>query len=182
MFKRVWCGLSGAPGAMQDFIGSLFRNEEDVQVFMDDISGGATTWSLFVELLDRVLSKVEESQVVLKPSKTFVGYTTVRCLGFLVSKGGIAVDPARVEALINMPDPTNIKELRSYIGAMLFYFRHVEGWALLMAPLNALTKKGVPWEWTEKHHDVLVDLKHRLTTAPLLASPTTPGQLIMTCD
>ena len=93
-------------------------------------------------------------------------------LGHVISKDGIAVDPKKVEAVVNWRQPTNVTEVRSFLGLAGYYRRFVEGFAKIATPLTRLTQKGVKYEWSDDCERSFQELKHRLTTAPILATPS----------
>ena len=92
-------------------------------------------------------------------------------MGHVVSKEGITVDPAKIEAVSKWPAPKNVTEIRSFLGLAGYYRRFVEGFARIAAPLTALTKKGKKYEWTTKCEEHFQELKHKLTSAPILTIP-----------
>ena len=67
----------------------------------------------------------------------------VKFLGHVVSKEGISVDPAKVEAILNWERPKNVCEIHSFLGLAGYYRRFVEGFGSLAAPMTQLTKKEV---------------------------------------
>jgi len=54
----------------------------------------------------------------------------VQFLGHIVTKEGMSVDPAKVEATVNWPRPTNVFEMRSFLGMASYYRRFLEGLAI----------------------------------------------------
>jgi hypothetical protein len=73
--------------------------------------------------------------------------TIIDFLGHQVSADGLAVDPGRAAALQDWPEPTNLHELRSCLGTFNFWRQYIRGYANIVTPLTALTKKGVRWRW-----------------------------------
>jgi hypothetical protein len=68
----------------------------------------------------------------------------------LLDKGyGIEVDQAKVEAIQGWPVPKTITQVRSFLGLAGFYRRFVKDFSTIAAPLNELTKKGVPFVWSK---------------------------------
>jgi len=65
-------------------------------------------------------------------------------LGHIMScEGGVSVDPAKIEAIKDWPQPTNVKKIQSFLGLVGYYQRFVEGFSKLVLPLTILTRKGV---------------------------------------
>jgi hypothetical protein len=71
----------------------------------------------------------------------------VAFLGYVVTEHGIKVDPAKIEAIENWPQPKTITQVRGFLGIAGFYRRFVKDFGSIVAPLNELTKKDVPFVW-----------------------------------
>jgi hypothetical protein len=65
--------------------------------------------------------------------------------GFVVTPQGIEVDHVKVEAIHGWPIPKNLSQVRSFLGLAGFYRRFVKDFSTVAAPLNELTKMGVPF-------------------------------------
>ena len=88
-----------------------------------------------------------------------------------MSAGGISVDPAKVEAVMDWKPPTNVFEIRSFLGLAGYYRRFVENFSRIAAPMTELTRKGVKFVWSERCERAFQELKGRLTSAPILVFP-----------
>ncbi|WVZ50684.1 LOW QUALITY PROTEIN: hypothetical protein U9M48_001916 [Paspalum notatum var. saurae] len=64
------------------------------------------------------------------------------------------------------PRPTNVSEVRGFIGLAGFYRRFIGGFAKIAKPMTALRKKGARFEWTEAREKSFQELKAKLTSAP----------------
>jgi hypothetical protein len=95
----------------------------------------------------------------------------VSFLGYVVTPQGIEVDQAKVEAIQGWPVPKTITQVRSFLGPARFYRCFVKDFSTIAAPLNALTKKGVPFSWGTTQENAFTMLKDKLTHAPLLQLP-----------
>ena len=84
---------------------------------------------------------------------------------------GVSPDPAKVRVVQDFPTPTKLKELRSFLGLANYYRRFIKGFSNIAAPLNALTRKGVKFCWTQSCADAFDKLKRALVSAPILAYP-----------
>ena len=67
-------------------------------------------------------------------------------LGHVISKDGIIVDLNKIEAVVNWDRPTNVSEVRNFLGLAGYYRRFVEGFSRIAAPLTQLTRKNVKFE------------------------------------
>ncbi|KAJ8751464.1 hypothetical protein K2173_016678 [Erythroxylum novogranatense] len=100
----------------------------------------------------------------------------------MVSGEGIQVDPHKIEAVMSWEAPRTVPELRSFLGLAGYYRRFVEGFSLISAPLTKLLRKNVPFRWTEECQKSFEELKHRLTTAPVLGIPSRTGGFVVYSD
>ena len=69
-------------------------------------------------------------------------------LGHRIDKEGISALPRKVKAIANAPHPTNVQELRSFLGLINYYGKFIQDLATLLYPLNQLLQPNKKWEWT----------------------------------
>lgn len=89
-------------------------------------------------------------------------------LGHVVSAHGIGPDPTKADRIINYPVPTDATDVRRYLGLASYYRRFVPRFASVAAPMHALTKKNVPFQWTADCKSSFNQLKSALSTPPVL--------------
>ena len=106
----------------------------------------------------------------------------VSFLGHVVSNGGIAVDPSKVKDVLNWKPPTDVGEIRSFLGLARYYRRYIEGLSKLAKPMTALLEKNAKFVWFEKCQANFEELKKRLTTAPVLVLPDLNKSFSIYCD
>ena len=94
-------------------------------------------------------------------------------LGFMVSQRGIEANPDKIQAILNMEPPKNIKEVQSLTRRVATLNRFVSKAIDKCLPFFKVLKKA--FEWTDKCQKALQDLKVYLTIAPLL-SPSIPSE------
>jgi hypothetical protein len=80
------------------------------------------------------------------------------------------------------PIPTNLSQVRSFLGLAGFYRRVVKDFSTIVAPLNELIKKGVPFSWGTRQENAFNMLKDKLTHAPLLQLPDFNKTFELECD
>src|SRR4030042_643278 len=134
------------------------------------------------EHLRIVLQTLREKRLYAKMSKCEFWLEEVSFLGHVISKGGIAVDPAKVEAVLNWETPKSVFEVRSFLGLAGYYQRFIEGFSKLALPLTQLTRKGQVFVWDAKCEASCQELKRRLTLAPVLVLPNASESFVVYCD
>ena len=167
-------GLTNAPAAFMDLMNRIFKPYLDqfVVVFIDDILVYSKSSQEHEEHLRVVLQILREKKLYAKLSKCEFWLDSISFLGHVISKEGVSVDPMKVEAVVGWCRPTNVTEVRSFLGLAGYYRRFVEGFSRIAMPLSRLTQKQVKFEWTDDCEQSFQELKKRLVTAPVLAIPS----------
>jgi hypothetical protein len=106
----------------------------------------------------------------------------VKFLGHVISRHGIAVDPAKTEAVLDWLPPTSVTEIRSFLGLAGYYRKFIQNFSSIAAPLTQLTKKGVPFVWSPQCQEAFLLLKQKLTSAPVLAIPCSDRCFVVYTD
>ena len=100
----------------------------------------------------------------------------------MISAEGVYVDPQKIEAIVNWKPPTNVTEIRSFLGLARYYRKFVEGFLKLAAPLTKLTRKEEKFVWSEACQQSFDELKWKLTSAPVLTLPSGQDGYTVYCD
>ena len=103
-------------------------------------------------------------------------------LGHVISSGGIAVDPSKIDAVLQWETPKSATEIRSFLGLAGYYRRFIEGFSKLSLPLTQLTRKGQAYVWDVACEESFVELKKKLTNAPVLVLPNPNESFVVYCD
>ena len=98
--------------------------------------------------IQQVLDKLKGADLQLKPTRCSFVREGVDYLGHVSTSEGLSPNPARIKAVQAFPVPTDIKELRQILGLASYYRRFVPAFARVAAPLHALVRKSVAFEWT----------------------------------
>jgi hypothetical protein len=166
-------GLTNAPGVFMSLMNGVFHEYLDkfIQVFIDDILIYSHTMEEHEEHLRLVLQCLREHKLYGKLSKCSFYQSKIHYLGHVISGEGIAMDPAKVEAIMEWPAPMNVTEVHSFMGLAGYYRRFVEGFSKIANPITELQKKNKKFVWTEKCTEAFRRLKELLTTTPILKVP-----------
>ncbi|XP_016185224.1 uncharacterized protein LOC107626845 [Arachis ipaensis] len=129
-----------------------------------------------------VLQILKEKRLYAKLSKCEFWVKEVKFQGHVVSNGGIGVDPAKTEAALEWEQPKTVIEIRSFLRLAGYYQKFIKRFSQLALPLTQLTRKEVPFVWTDECEESFKTLKERLTTAPVLILPDPEGPFEVFCD
>ena len=167
-------GLTNAPAAFMDLMNRVFKNflDQFVIVFIDDILVYSRSKEEHEEHLRIVLQTLRKNRLYAKFKKCEFWLEQVAFLGHVISKKGISVDPGKIEAVSDWPRPTNVHEVRSFLGLAGYYRRFVEGFSKIASSLTMLTRKNVKFQWSDACEKSFQELKGRLVTAPVLTIPS----------
>ena len=177
-------GLTNAPAAFMDMMNRIYRPYLDqfVVVFVDDIMIYSWGRAEHEQHLQLALQVLRENQLYAKLEKCDFLLQEIQFLGHMVSKEGISVDPAKVEAVMRWERPKSVFEIRSFLGLAGYYRRFIKNFSRIACPMTRLTRKGVSFDWNDKCEESFQELKKRLTTAPVLITPMSGEKYTVFCD
>ena len=136
-------GLTNAPAYFMNLMNKIFMKYLDkfVVVFIDDILIYSKTEEEHAEHLRLVLETLREHQLYAKFSKCEFWLREVGFLGHVLSEGGISVDPAKIQSIMDWTAPTTQTEVRGFLGLAGYYRKFVEGFSSIARPMTQLLKK-----------------------------------------
>lgn len=166
-------GLMNAPSVFQRFMNEIFHDLLDITVivYLDDILIFADTDEQLLKATKEVLRRCQKNELYCKPEKCEFNVSKTEFLGFVVSEDGVAMDTTKLEAVIQWPAPSSVKQVQTFLGFANFYRRFINGYSKICRPINDLLKKTTEFQWGKPQQEALEELKRRFTTAPLLAWP-----------
>ena len=141
-FNRLPYGANPCVGLFQRAMENVLKGVPGVYVFLDDILVTGKDETEHLSNLKTVLSKLEENGLHLQKGKCQFLLDNVEYLGFKVSVEGIHPTESKIEAIRQARCPTNVSELRSFVGLFNYYSRFQPNLAHHMAPLYVLMKRG----------------------------------------
>jgi hypothetical protein len=89
-----------------------------------------------------ILNKLRTQELYAKFSKCGFWLQEVAFLGHIITANGVKVDPDKVKAVSKWKQPTNVMEIRSFLGLAGYYRRFIEGFSKIARPMTSLAQKG----------------------------------------
>ena len=177
-------GLTNAPATFSTLMQKIFHPylDEFVVVFLDDILIFSKNEKDHAIHLSKALEILRENKLYAKQEKCKFFQTTIDFLGHVITPEGIAVEPAKVEAIENWPSCKTVEDIRSFLGLCGFHRRFVEHFARKALPLTNLTKKANKWKWENEEQEAMDLIKYSLTHAPILLTPDPTRSYTIACD
>ena len=138
---------------------------------MDDFSIFGDTYDECLNILDNVLQRCIDTNLVLNWEKCHFMVQEGIVLGHRVSRKGLEVDKAKIDVIEKLPPPTAIKGVRSFLGHAGFYRRFIKDFSKIAKPLCTLLEADVVFNFDEKCLAAFETLKSRLISAPIIVVP-----------
>jgi len=140
-------------------------------VYLDDLTVFFKSDQQHLDHLRQVFLKCRKYVISLNPKKSLFGLEEGKLLGHIISKEGIIINPTRIEAILQIPHPRNVKELQAFLGKINFLRRFISNLAELIRLLNNMFKNDSKIKWTVESKQAFEEIKMALTRTPILSSP-----------
>nr|XP_009792388.1 PREDICTED: uncharacterized protein LOC104239453 [Nicotiana sylvestris] len=184
--KGIYCykvmpfGLKNVGATYQRAMQNIFDDilHKNVECYVDDLVVKSRKRGDHLQDLRMVFERLRRYQLRMNPLKCAFGVTSGKFLGFIVRHRGIDIDQAKVDAILKMPEPKNIHELKSLQGKLAYLRRFISNLAGKCQPFSRLMKKGIPFEWDQACSNAFQSIKSYLMKPPVLAAPI-PGKLLI---
>lgn len=183
-FKRLPFGLVNAAATLNRLLRMVLKDVSESDNYMDDIITGSEAWDNHLKSLREVLNRLRTAKLTVRPSKFFVGYSRLDCLGHNMGNGQIQPEEDKVRKIEEAPRPITKKQLQSFMGTVGFYNKYISNFSTVAAPLTDLLRKRQPntLKWSEAHELAFQTLKSALTKFPILRLPDFSRPFIIRTD
>lgn len=129
-----------------------------------------------------MFERLELFKLRINRKKSVFACAEVRYLGHKITPNGIETDPSKIAAISDLPEPRNIKHLKSFIQTCACYRKFVPQFSNVARPLTDLLKKNAPWQCGEEQRISFHKLKELLTSAPILKQADKSRPYILNTD
>lgn len=117
-----------------------------------------------------------------KLSKSTFHTTSIDYMGVILEKGVTHMNLVKVAGIRDWPMPKCVKDIHLFQGFCKFYWPFIAGFMMLALPLNELTKKNTPFVWTKACQEAFDNLRHQVTSNPVLTHPDLTKQFKLKVD
>ena len=165
----------------QRIIESILQGIPNVSLYLDDILITGKSDEEHLRNLEEVLSRLEKAGIRLKRSKCAFMLQSVEYLGHSISEKGLQPTGKKVKAIQSAPAPTDLTQLKSFLGLINYYCKFMPNIADTLSPLYRLLQKRVQWKWGKEQQKAFETAKSQLTTDRILAHYDPSKPIIMAC-
>ena len=155
-FLRMPFGMKNSGATLVHGMRKILQDIDKVECYNDDLIVYTKDWATHLQVLDKLLEKLRQAGLVIRPSKCVFGSKSVEFLGHSIGENCISINEENLEKIRSAKRPTTKKEVRSFLSLANYYRDHMPSFAAIAAPLSDLTKKGLPesvrWKMLRKRH------------------------------
>ena len=168
-FLRMPFGISSVSEITQKRNDETFDDIQGVHVIADDLIIATRDDQEPDNILHSVLSRARDKGVEFNSEKVQLKIGQVEYMGNLVSSDGLKPDPKKIEAIMNMPKPTDANSLQRLLCLIKYLPQYIPNESAITEPLRELLKKDAEWDWQPEHDKAIEGLKAVFTSNPALA-------------
>jgi len=183
-FKYMPFGLCNAPATFQRLLDVVLGRLKwtIALVYLDDIVVYSRTFEEHLFNLAQVFDALRQAGLKLKPSKCTFADNKLLFLGHIISRDGVSVNPEKVKAVRNFPQPKCRRDVLSLVALCSYYRRFICNFAKIAKPLHKLTEKVEKFIWNEEANAAFEKLKDCLCSSEVLAYPDDDAPTEIHCD
>ena len=181
----MFFGLTNSPATFQMMMNDLLRDlvvEEKVAVFINDVMVATEAEEGHDEIVEEVLRRLEENDLLVKPEKCVWKIREVGFLGVIIGEDRIRMEKEKVQGVIEWLVPRSVKDVQKFLGLANYYRWFVKDFAKIAKPLYKITRKENKWSWGERQQKTFEELKERFTTEPVLVTPDLDKEMRVEVD
>ena len=178
-FNKLPFGICSAPEVFQNRMSKVLQGLEGVVCQIDDILVYGKDAEDHDVCLQAVLKHLQEAKVTLNTEKCVFNQDSVKFLGHVVDKNGIAADPEKVRAIVEMKEPTCVADLRRFLGMVNYLGKFSPHLTDIAQPLHELLSKKTAWYWGENQRKAFSNIKKELSRPTILGwyDPKAPTKI-----
>ena len=183
-FNVMPFGLTNATATFQRFMDLVLAGLKwnSLLVYLDDVCIFGKTFGEHLKNLEDTFKRLRAYNLKLNPSKCNILKREFLYLGHIITAKGIRADPSKISAVVNMPAPKNVKQLRAFLGKCNYYRKFIKDYSKQLSPLYELIKESSPWDWNSVAEETFELAKRLLSSTPVLIFPDYEEPFIVQTD
>ena len=163
-------GLTNSPAEFQRAINRCCAGLPVVP-YLDDILIADSEFEHHISTIRSLFERLKEWQFRLSIDKCEFVQDSIVYLGHVITCNGIKTNPRLIQKLQDIPEPTCVSDIRTFLGIVGYYRRFIENFSTKASPLTQLLKKDVKFVWTDECQNAFETLKNLLIADPVLQFP-----------
>ncbi|XP_041473613.1 uncharacterized protein K02A2.6-like [Lytechinus variegatus] len=167
-YNRLVFGVSSAPAIWQRTMEQVLQGIPNTQCMLDDMIITGKTDQEHLENLAQVLERIDEFGLRANLKKCEFFKDEIVFCGHKIDKNGLHKTEDKVKCMTEAERPTNISQLRSFLGLVNYYHRFLPNLATVIHPLNALLGKDRKWKWDETCENAFKNAKKMIASEQVL--------------
>ncbi len=177
-------GLTNAPATFQRMINNVLKEYLDkfVIAYLDDILIYSETLEEHKQHVHKVLQTLLEAKLLVEPEKAKFHVQEVEFLGHVIKPGRLEMQPSKIQAILDWPTPTCVKDIQAFAGLANYYRQYIKGFGEIRQPMDKLTRKDTPFKWEKPQQDAFDEIKRRVASKPVIATPNPELAYIIEAD
>uniref|UniRef100_A0A183C855 RNA-directed DNA polymerase n=1 Tax=Globodera pallida TaxID=36090 RepID=A0A183C855_GLOPA len=152
-YERMPFGVKSAPGIFQSIMDNMLADLPFTLAYLDDIIIVSPSVDEHVVHIEQLFARLMNWGLKVRIDKCSFFQNEIKYLGVIIDRHGRKPDPSKVSAIADMPIPSEVNELRSYLGMVNYYQEFVRNFRFIRQPLDELLRKDKPWNWSNKCQD-----------------------------
>ena len=181
-YERMPFGIKTAPQVFQKVMDKLLQGIENVVCYIDDILIWSSSAGEHYAILEKVLRRLSDHNVRARLAKCSFLKDSIDYLGHRVDRQGIHPSEGNVQALKNAPVPTDVSELRAFLGLVNYHGKFIKDLSTVVSPLNELLRKDTKWNWSKQCQLAFDRCKQLITSDSCLTPYDVKKPIRLACD
>lgn len=180
--NRLSFGIKTAPSEFNRIISQILTDIPNCDSYFDDIIIHGKTEQECAKHLRTCLQRLSEYDLHLNKNKCVFFATEISYLGHIIRENKIMKCPEKIKAVSNMTQPTNVDEVRRFLGMLTYYSRFIPDYSSISYPIRKLLKKQHRFSWTSECEAAFQQLKSEMCSDRVLTPYNPKLPIVLTTD
>ncbi|XP_021354167.1 uncharacterized protein K02A2.6-like [Mizuhopecten yessoensis] len=181
-FNRLVYGIASAPAIWQRAMDTVLQGLSGVKCIIDDMLVTGQDDDDHLRNIEAVLERLDEYGLRVKKDKCEFFRDKLSFCGHEIDAEGLHKADNKVEAVLKAPEPSDVSELRAFLGLVNYYGRFLPNLSTTLYPLHKLLEKDKSWEWNTSHRQAFQEVKTLVTSTEVLTHYDPNKPLRLACD